>query len=494
MFHCMAPNRASDYLVPKRMKPLFVGREPEIAHFTQLWKKQTPSLIVCQGRRRIGKSTLFRHCAKQAVHFLVFEGLAPRENIGKSEQLAAFAERISAQTKAPKVPLESWPQAFQLLHSVLPSAGRLVLLLDEVSWMAVGDPDFPGHLKFAWDNFFSQHPGLILVVCGSVSSWIQANILNNTGFVGRSSWNLKLSPLPLPACNEFWKRRRVSAAEKLKVLAVTGGVPRYLEEIDPAQTAEQNIERLCFNPGGLLFSEFGNIFHDIFSRRADNYRQIVRTLVDRTMSVTEISKALRQRRGGTLSSALLDLESAGFVSKDVSFSPDTAKTRTRTIRYRISDNYLRFYLKYVDPETEQIKKGIYQGAPLEALRAWDAIVGLQFENLILSNCNLLIAKIGLGNIPVVNAGPYFQAKTKKLPGCQIDLMLRTKGSIYVFEIKCRKEIKFAVIEEVKKKVAALHAAPSLSVRTGLIFQGVLDPEIEKSDYFDHIVPFEELLE
>jgi hypothetical protein len=178
----------------------------------------------------------------------------------------------------------------------------------------------------------------------------------------------------------------------------------------------------------------------------------------------------------------------------VSFSPDTAKTRTRTIRYRISDNYLRFYLKYVDPETEQIKKGIYQGAPLEALRAWDAIVGLQFENLILSNCNLLIAKIGLGNIPVVNAGPYFQAKTKKLPGCQIDLMLRTKGSIYVFEIKCRKEIKFAVVEEVKKKVAALHAAPSLSVRTGLIFQGVLDPEIEKSDYFDHIVPFEELLE
>ena len=475
------------------MKSFFVGRESEVEQFSHFLKKRTASLIVCQGRRRIGKSTFFRHCARKADHFILFEGLPPREKTGKQNQLDAFAENIAAQTKAPKVTLESWPQAFQLLNSALPSSGSMVVLLDEISWMAAGDLDFPGHLKSAWDNLFSQHPRLILVLCGSVSSWIQANILNHTGFVGRCSWQLRLPPLSLPACNKFWKGRSISAAEKLKVLAVTGGVPRYLEEIDPTQTAEQNIERLCFSPGGLLFNEFDQIFHDIFSRRADTYRQIVTTLIDRAMSLTEISEALGQDKGGTLSAALADLESAGFVSRFVSFNPETAKAQPRKIRYRILDNYLRFYLKYIKPQREQIEKGIYQRAPLETLQAWDTIAGLQFENLILNNHGILLDKIGLNNVPVINIGPYFQPKTKKHLGCQIDLLIRTNGSVYVFEIKFRKTIDFAVIEEVRKKVARLRVDPSLSVRTGLIFQGELDPEVERADYFDQIVPFETLL-
>jgi AAA+ ATPase superfamily predicted ATPase len=475
------------------MKPLFIGRETEVAHFQEFLQKKGASLIVCQGRRRIGKSTLFRHCAKSADHFLFFEGLPPRDKIGARNQLAAFADRIAAQTAAPKVSLESWPQAFQLLASVLPKSGRIVVLFDEISWMAIGDPDFPGHLKFAWDNLFSVHPQLIVVLCGSVSSWIQQNILNNTGFVGRCSWQLQLPPLALPACNQFWKGRAVSAAEKLKVLAVTGGVPRYLEEVDPAKTAEQNIERLCFESGGLLFNEFDQIFHDIFNRRAETYRNIVTTLTDGAKSGSEISKALGQDKGGTMSAALADLEAAGFVGKDVVFNPDTGKDLPRTIRYRIQDNYLRFYLKYVAPAAEQIKKGLYQRVPLETLQAWDTIIGLQFESLVLGNQRLLIDEIGLGNVPVLNAGPFFQAKTKHKEGCQIDLLLRTKGSLYVFELKCRKKISTAVIAEVKTKVARLKADSSVSVRTGLIYQGELDPAFKESDYFDYLVPFEKLL-
>jgi hypothetical protein len=359
--------------------------------------------------------------------------------------------------------------------------------------MAIGDPDFPGHVKSAWDSRFSKHPKLILVLCGSVSSWIQDNIFNSTGFAGRPSWHLKLPPLALPACNKFWRGKTVSAAEKLKILAVTGGVPRYLEEIDPAQTAEQNIERLCFSSSGLLFNEFDLIFHDIFSRRAATCRDIMATLTEGAKTVTEISGALGKDKGGSLSAVLEDLESAGFLHKDASFSPDTAKTKPRKVRFRILDNYIRFYLKFIEPAAEQIKKGIYQSSPLETLQAWDTIMGLQFENMILSNQTLLIERIGLGNVPVLNAGPYFQPGTIRLPGCQIDLLLRTKSSVYVFEIKFRKSIGESVMDDVREKVKRLRVTPSLSVRTGLIYQGDLDPRIEKADYFDHLVPFEDLL-
>jgi hypothetical protein len=471
----------------------FFGRERELEEFRQLMKKPTSSLVVCQGRRRIGKSTFFKHAAKDADHFLQFEGLAPRSGITKQVQLDAFAQRLATQTRAPKLELTSWPQAFQLLSSLLPTSGWTVLLLDEISWMATGEPDFAGQLKVAWDSYFSNRSRLIVVLCGSVSSWIETNILQSTGFVGRTSWTVQLPPLPLPACNQFWRGKSVSALEKLKVLSVTGGVPRYLEEMDPAQTAEQTIERLCFHPGGPLFKEFDQIFHDIFSGRAATYRQIVMTLVTDAKTVTDISGALGQEKGGGLSAALADLELAGFVCRDVSFDPETGKSLPRTLRYRILDNYLRFYLKYVDPVREQIQKGLFQWTPLESLSAWDTIIGLQFEALILSNTPLLLEKIGLGNVEVLNAGPYFQAKTKQRDGCQIDLLVRTKGSLYVFELKVRKHITASVIDEVRTKVDRLKIGFSLSVRTGLIYQGELDPNIAKSDYFDRLVPFQDLL-
>jgi uncharacterized protein len=472
---------------------LFIGREREREEFRPFLKKKTASLIVCQGRRRIGKSTFIREAASEADRFLSFEGLAPREHIGRREQLEAFTESLAAQTKAPKITLDSWPQAFKLLASLLPSSGSTVLLLDEISWMAIGAPDFAGHFKTAWDNLFSRHPQLIVVLCGSVSSWIQKNILNSTGFVGRCSWQFRLQPLPLPACNEFWKRKTVSAAEKLKVLAVTGGVPRYLEEIDPTQTAEQNIERLCFRRGGPLFNEFDQIFHDIFTRKVETYRTIVLALIDGPCSITEIGKAMRRGRGGSLSEALEDLESAGFLSQIVAFNPVTGKNRSRTLKYRIQDNYLRFYLKYIDPVADQVKKGLYRRVPLETLQAWDSIVGLQFENLVLGNLEIVLNRIGLAHVPVLNAGPYFQARTARKPGCQIDLLLRTKQSLYVFEVKFRRKIDSSVMTEVSRKVESLDGISGLSVRRGLIYEGELSPEIEKSDYFDYLVPFGQLL-
>ncbi len=476
------------------MAKFFIGRESEEAEFKRLSNKSTASLIVCQGRRRIGKSTFFRHCAKGADLFLSFEGLAPRDKINKKAQLEAFATALNLQTKAPKLTLDSWPQAFDLLDSVLPTTGTIVILFDEISWMAIGDPDFPGYVKAAWDARFSQHPNLILVLCGSVSSWIEKNILKNTGFAGRPTWHLKLPPLALPACNQFWTGKAVSAAEKLKLLAVTGGVPRYLEELDPAQSAEQNVERLCFNSSGLLFNEFNLIFHDIFTKRADTCRDIMAVLTDGAKTLAEISSALgKNNSGGSLSAILEDLESAGFLHKDASFSPDTAKTMPRKVRYRIFDNYIRFYLKFIEPAAEQIKKGIYQMSPIETLQAWDTIMGLQFENLILSNLRLLIERINLGNVPVLNAGPYYQPATSKAPGSQIDLMLRTKSAVYVFEIKFRKSVGFSVMDEVREKVKRLNVDSSLSVRTGLIYQGELDPKIPEADYFDHIVRFEDLL-
>jgi uncharacterized protein len=106
----------------------------------------------------------------------------------------------------------------------------VLLFFDEISWMGSKDPTFLGKRKNAWDLQFKKNDRLVFVVCGSASSWIEENLLSSTGFVGRISYRLTLEELPLPDCNRFWPDS-IATYEKFKILSVTGGVPKYLEEI-----------------------------------------------------------------------------------------------------------------------------------------------------------------------------------------------------------------------------------------------------------------------
>lgn len=473
----------------KASRPFF-GRRDEIDDFRPLFKKSTASLVTCQGRRRVGKSRFIEKCAEEADHFLRFSGLAPRPNLGKREQLDNFAEQLASQTPAPKVKLDGWAAAFQLLATQLPAQGSVVVLFDEISWMAIGDKDFAGHLKNAWDDHYSKRMKLIVVICGSVSSWIEENILNSTAFVGRCTWQFQLGPLKLSDCASFWGKagERISTADKLRCLCVTGGIPKYLEELDPKLTAEQNIARLCFHPGGILFNDFEAIFNDIFSRRAESYREIVKTLVDGSKTLDQISQALERERGGSLSRALQELETSGFLRRDASVSFVTNRELKREVRWRLSDNYLRFYLKYVQPKAAQIKNGRYRGGALESLTNWDVVQGLQFENLVLDNLDRLCSIIGLSPAAVLHAAPYSQRAIARRKGCQIDLLIQTKRSLYLFEMKFRRQIEASVVDEVDRKIRALKNPNRLSIRPGLIYEGSLAPSIEESEAFDYLIP------
>ncbi len=168
---------------------IFHGRESEIEEFRQLIDLKSSQLVTCQGRRRIGKSTFIGHCGDLVSQAYTISGLPPRADIDRESQLVNFSEALARSFGVPRLTLDSWPKAFHFLSTLLPKSGSTLVLLDEISWMSLGDRDFAGHLKNAWNAYFSKHQGLVLVLvlCGSVSSWIEENILNSTGFVGRVS-------------------------------------------------------------------------------------------------------------------------------------------------------------------------------------------------------------------------------------------------------------------------------------------------------------------
>lgn len=484
-------------MVGGKMNPqeeFFVGRDHELQVLRELFNKSSSSLVVCRGRRRIGKSTLIQHFGQFADTFIQFQGLPPRKGLSMSDQLRSFSEQLARQTGIPPVGIDSWDKAFSLLNHQLKEK-KTVVLLDEISWMADGAPDFAGTLKIAWDTLFSKRARLVLVLCGSVSSWMDANILNNTGFVGRVTTTLTLEQLPLYFCNQFWgaRRARVSSYEKLQFLAVSGGVPRYLRELVPSESTAHAIRRLCFFPEGLLFNEFGQIFQDIFSQRSETYRAIVETLSDGPRTQQQIAQSLGKERSGYLGTCLEDLELSGFVRH--SSAALVGKTDgSRHHPYRIIDNYLRFYLKYIRPIADNIKQGLYRGAHLNTIVPWDTILGIQMETLILNNIPALLKLLQIEPGTVLRAGPYIQRKTNRQRACQVDVLIETRRALFLGEIKCRRVIGSDVLQEVEDKIQSLRIPPGKSVRPFLICEGAVASDITEDRYFDRVIPFSEFLE
>jgi AAA+ ATPase superfamily predicted ATPase len=482
----------------------FVGRNTQLAKLNALWRKKRASLVVCVGRRRIGKSRLIQEFGRRhSGQMIEFQGLPPRAGQTNEDQLDHFSEKL-AQVMGLDEPiaLGSWTQAFALLAQSVSTKKKTVVLLDEISWMGKHDRDFAGKLKEAWDTRFSRCTNLILVLCGSVPAWIEDNILRSTGFVDRPSLRIHLPELPLHDCNQMvWPRNtQISAMEKLRMLAVTGGVPWYLEALDPSQSSVENLQRLCFDPDGPLFrnrdglSEFEMIFDEVFQGRAAAYRNIVKALSAGSKTLSEISKKLGRTRGGNLSAYLRDLELAGYVREEPHFA--IGGTDCKISHYRLSDNYMRFYLKYIEPRRKAIAQGRHRVQALENLPGWDTLLGFQFENLVLNNQRSIEKLLGIEG-KVLQGGPFRQTPTKRRKGCQVDLLLETEYNLFFCEIKLRRSIGGRVINEVAEKMKRLSLPRRQKHRNRfpvLIYAGELDPVVETTDFFHSKIDFADMLD
>lgn len=473
---------------------MFYGREDLLRQLTALLARPGASLVTCRGRRRIGKSTLIEEFARRNnVRFIKLEGLPPSASGNNTKQLAAFIRQLSRQTGSPRLPVATWFDAFSRLDDTL-GEERTVVFLDEISWMGKYDGDFPGELKYAWDNRFKKHDKLVMVICGSVSTWITKNILRSKGFVGRPALNLVVTELPPSDCRAFWRRKadKLAATELFDVLSVTGGIPKYLEMIDPKLDAAANIRNLCFTQGGLLRDEFTDIFSDIFEGKHTLKRRILDLLATGPKGTKEISEELDTQNNGHLSDNLEELEIAGFIAKDGGINPLTGEAN-RLVRYRIADNYTRFYLKCIAPRTELIDKGLFRFDSLEQLPGWDVLMGLQFECLILNNIKEIVPRLGISPTALISAAPYRRRDHSRGKGCQIDLLLQTHKSLWIVEIKRKHEIGAEVIDEVAEKVKKLGIGKGISVRTALVYCGHLSPAVEAEGFFDGLINAEDLL-
>lgn len=468
----------------------FIGRKKELESLNGLLRKKSSSLVVIRGRRRIGKSRLAEEYASSFSKAFILSGIPPEPGVTAEAQRIEFLRQLQ-EYRLPIYRSDDWGNLFYDLAQEC-KKGRVLVVLDEITWMGSQDPTFLPKLKTAWDRYFKQNAQFVMILSGSNSAWISKNILSSTGFFGRVSLRLLLEELSLPECNTFWGEQSgiISAYEKFKILSVTGGIPRYLEELRPDLSAEANIQHLCFDSEGLLFREFDQIFHDLFQKQGVFYKQIVDSLINSPLSTAELAIKLGRSRGGDLSRALEELMESGFLARDYSWSLTTGK-RLQSSRYRVRDNYLRFYLKYIFPHKEQIESTQLQRLP----QGWLSIMGIQFENLVINNGPIVCKILGISPEDVIIANTYFQTAGIRKRGCQIDYLIQTQfRCLYVCEVKFRQTvIGVEVIEEVKEKLHRLQLPRGFSCRPVLIHVNGVSEDVVESGYFARIIDMSELL-
>jgi len=471
--------------------PHFFGRSNYLNDLIRLKAKNTSSLVVFLGRRRIGKSTLAEKFGQEFNHFYTFQGLAPSPRQTNADQLTYFAEKIQEYFKGPEVHFKSWTEAFTYLNQLI-SKKSICILFDEISWLGGKDKQFTSKLKAAWDTQFKHNPKLILILCGSVSSWIEKNILENTDFVGRISASYKLDELSLYDSNKFWKKT-IGTDEKLILLMLTGGVPKYLEEVCTSTNSVQTISQKCFSKNGFFFNEFDKIFSDIFGRKSQSYKKIVTHLATQKLTATDIAKKTQVALNGKLTKNLDSLCLSGFLSKEIIYKLNGQPSDK--VIYRLKDNYLRFYLRFINTKKDLISKNRLQLNDIESLPEWTNFKGAQFENLIYNSIDQLYRLLDIKSDKIFSAGPYLQKKNSKIKiGCQIDLLINEKNRIYTLcEFKSGKlDDSFAA--QMQKKIEAIRFPKNVSIRTVLIT--TQDKSLHSNvltDYFDRILTLNEFL-
>lgn len=463
---------------------MFLGRKNELEDLNKKFKNKSAQLVVVYGRRRIGKSELLKTFINDKNH-LFFEGL---ENQSQQNQINNILNMLAKQKNDPfieKLNVKKWTEILDLLtNQIKNQKTKIVLIFDEFQWMANLRSPLVSLLKLYWDNHW-KNQNVMVILCGSVAHFMVNKVVNSKALYGRINMELCLGGL-LPSESRALLVGR-GDLEVLKYLMIFGSVPKYLEEIDQSRSFEENLNSLCFKKNCFFINELDKVFYSQF-REAQTYKKIIEALDTGNLSLAEIADKVKFSSGGGLKSYLSNLEQSGFIRVYTSIQ----QTGKRNQKYKLFDEFLTFYFKFMKPHTRQITENTKQQLfNLLVKSKWQPWLGIAFENFCLKNAMVIAEAAGFAE-EVESFGPLFGSKDKNF---QIDLIYnRTHELTTVCEIKFYSNpIGTSIIPEVKSKIARLKKKRGQTIERMLIAPMGADKHLLATQYFHHVITLKELL-
>ncbi len=312
---------------------------------------------------------------------------------------------------------------FELIASRVTS-GAWTLYLEELQWLASYDSKLIAELKYVWDNHFRNNPKLILILCGSAPSFMINQVLHSQALYNRSQHELRLRPFSLNETKAYLGRS-YSRMQVLDAQLTVGGIPEYLHYLRSDASTFLALCKESFTQDGFFTHEYDRVFTSSMAKNR-NYRKTIQFLSKRRYaSRGEILKHLQLRSGGGISELLIDLQLCDFITQEIPFH---LGPRSTLARYHMSDPYLQFYFKFIQPRLKNIQRGDYNDNPTAAVnrKSFDTWLGFAFERFCRQNDKRIAAALGIQGIHY-RAGSF-------LPGDQIKVIRVSSGIWYLIEM------------------------------------------------------------
>ncbi|MDR1795116.1 MAG: DUF4143 domain-containing protein [Erysipelotrichaceae bacterium] len=386
------------------------------------------------------------------------------------QELTAFHAALMKYGKEPYEKKNNWFDTFlQLEHLIEQSGieGKKVIFIDEMPRLDTPKSKFLPALEYLWNSYASANPDILLVVCGSATSWIVKNVLKNTqGLFNRVTRQMYLEPFTLRETELFFQDRGIifNRYNIIESYMIFGGIPYYLDLFDSTYGLPKNIDMIFFGPNALLKNEYQNLFNTLF-KNAENHHRIVTALAKKSAGMTreELLAATKIKNGGTFTDALEDLQLSGLIRKYNKYLK-----KSKGVVYQLMDAFVLFYYRFLKDGVINDENYWSNSYDRGAHNAW---AGYAFEQVCLKHQQQIRQALGIAGVA---ADIFFWRSNSKENHAQIDLVIDRRDQIInLCEIKYATreyEITKAYSETLEKKVLSFlsETKTKKAIRTTLI--------------------------
>lgn len=409
-----------------------VGRMEECKRLDSCLKADTAQLIIVYGRRRVGKTFLINQYFDNQFALKVTGIYGQTKEVQISNFMASLNEMSGKQYNEAK----NWFEAFRCLKEytkTLSKKKKQIFFFDEMPWMDNKKSDFLSAFEWFWNDHASTVDNLVLIVCGSATSWMDEKIANNKGgLFNRQTCKLYLKPFKLYEAEKYLQSKGInwSRYDISECYMIMGGIPYYLSLLDNSISYKQNIDKLFFSPNGELWDEFDHLYKTLFTN-SDDYIKVVSALSEKIGGLTrfEIIKKTKLSSGGELSKILDNLILSGFVRVSNFYNK-----KKKDALYQLADYYTLFYFRYIHKNPGKDEHYWSNSIDHPTRRVW---AGLTFEQICKDHIGQIKQKLGISGV-LSQESAWFTAgeDDKGISGAQIDLLIdRRDRVISICEIK-----------------------------------------------------------
>lgn len=405
-----------------------IGRKQEIEELEHLYSSDRPEFVAVYGRRRVGKTFLIKQALKDKFTFM-HTGVSPVDQEDERNRLKTQLESFYFSLlsyglegyQQPKSWLEAFFQLTQLLQK-LDNGERMVIFFDELPWMDTPRSRFISAFENFWNGWCSGRDNIMLIVCGSATSWMLKNLSQSKGgLYGRLTCEMKLSPFSLKECEEYFEHENIelSRYDIVQSYMVFGGIPYYLSYFRKGYSFERNADMILFGDNPRLKDEFNRLFKAIFTN-ADDCRKIIRHLTKRNYGYTreEIADATGLPLGGGLSDTLKVLAESDFIVRYSPYGKGAGEY------YKLVDNFCLFWLKYVEPNQTD-SSFMNDNLTSDIMKSWS---GVAFEQICWRHVPQIKHALGIGGVKTsISAWNVEGDDTRR--GAQVDLLIMRDDNI-----------------------------------------------------------------